>query len=116
METLHPVHVLFVKAVENLALCIFSKWQLYILVKALSGLLLALLIALLLIAAPVMAQRNCDYPFGELRSDRAYPDICIALPPPDLDCKDISVRNFRVFSSDPHRFDRDGDGIGCESR
>jgi len=76
-------------------------------IKALSGLLLALLIALLLIAAPVKAQRNCD---------RAYPDICIAPPPPDLDCKDISARNFRVLSPDPHRFDRDGDGIGCESR
>jgi hypothetical protein len=83
-------------------------------IKALSGLLLALLIALLLIAAPVKAQRNCDYPSGELRSKRAYPDICIAPPPPDLDCKDISARNFRVLSPDPHRFDRDGDGIGCE--
>jgi hypothetical protein len=85
-------------------------------IKVLSGLLLMLLVTLLAIAHPVNAQRNCDYPSGELRSKRAYPDICIAPPLPDLDCKDISARNFRVLSPDPHRFDWDGDGIGCESR
>jgi len=36
-------------------------------------------------------------------------------PPPDLDCGEISHRNFKVVGSDPHRFDGDGDGIGCES-
>jgi micrococcal nuclease len=35
-------------------------------------------------------------------------------PPPDLDCPEISYRNFRVIGSDPHRFDGDHDGIGCE--
>lgn len=44
----------------------------------------------------------------------AYPDICIAPPPPDLDCQDITHRNFRVLPPDPHRFDADQDGIGCE--
>ena len=34
-------------------------------------------------------------------------------PPPDLDCKDISG-SVRVGSSDPHRLDADGDGVGCE--
>ncbi|MBW4579499.1 MAG: excalibur calcium-binding domain-containing protein [Tildeniella nuda ZEHNDER 1965/U140] len=48
--------------------------------------------------------------------DAAYPDVCIPSPLPDLDCKDITFRNFRVLSPDPHRFDRDKDGIGCESR
>jgi micrococcal nuclease len=48
--------------------------------------------------------------------DPAYPDICIAPPPPDLDCKNIPYRNFRVLSPDPHRFDGDKDGIGCESK
>jgi hypothetical protein len=46
--------------------------------------------------------------------DPAYPTVCIPPPPPDLDCKDIPYRNFKVLPPDPHRFDRDKDGIGCE--
>jgi len=45
----------------------------------------------------------------------SYPDVCIPPPPPDLDCPDIPYRRFRVIGSDPHRFDADDDGIGCES-
>lgn len=46
----------------------------------------------------------------------AYPDSCIEPPPPDLDCGDLGLleKNFKVVGSDPHRFDRDGDGVGCE--
>jgi hypothetical protein len=46
----------------------------------------------------------------------SYPDArtCIKSPPPDLDCKDISFRSFKVVGSDPHGFDGDNDGIGCE--
>ncbi|MGP1382608.1 MAG: excalibur calcium-binding domain-containing protein [Thainema sp.] len=51
-------------------------------------------------------QTNCD---------PSYPDVCIAPPPPDLDCGEIEYRNFRVTGADPHRFDGDHDGIGCES-
>jgi len=47
--------------------------------------------------------------------DPSYPDVCIPPPPPDLDCKDIRFRRFRVLPPDPHRFDADHDGIGCES-
>ncbi|HAX24696.1 MAG TPA: hypothetical protein DCX80_06615 [Chloroflexi bacterium] len=60
--------------------------------------------------APVATQKpagNCD---------PAYPDVCIPPPPPDLSCKDIPYRRFRVLPPDPHGFDRDGDGIGCESK
>ena len=46
--------------------------------------------------------------------DPSYPDVCIPPPPPDLDCRDIPYRRFRVLPPDPHRFDRDRDGIGCE--
>lgn len=46
--------------------------------------------------------------------DPAYPDVCIPPPPPDLNCSEISARNFRVLSPDPHGFDVDGDGVGCE--
>lgn len=47
--------------------------------------------------------------------DPSYPTVCIPPPPPDLDCKDIPYRRFKVLPPDPHRFDGDGDGIGCES-
>lgn len=49
------------------------------------------------------------------KCDPSYPGVCIAPPPPDLDCKDIPYRRFQVLPPDPHRFDGDGDGIGCES-
>ena len=51
-------------------------------------------------------QTNCD---------PSYPDFCIPSPPPDLDCKDIPQKRFTVLQPDPHRFDGDKDGIGCES-
>ena len=47
--------------------------------------------------------------------DPSYPDVCIPPPPPDLDCGDIPHRNFRVLPPDPHRFDGDQDGLGCET-
>jgi hypothetical protein len=47
--------------------------------------------------------------------DPSYPGVCIPPPPPNLNCDDISFRNFKVTGSDPHGFDRDNDGIGCES-
>ena len=51
-------------------------------------------------------QPNCD---------PSYPDFCIQPPPPDLNCKDIPAKKFTVLPPDPHRFDGDKDGIGCES-
>jgi hypothetical protein len=47
--------------------------------------------------------------------DPAYPTVCIPPPPPDLDCGEITYRNFMVLPPDPHRFDGDRDGIGCET-
>jgi len=47
--------------------------------------------------------------------DPSYPDFCIPSSPPDLDCKDIPQKRFTVLQPDPHRFDGDKDGIGCES-
>jgi micrococcal nuclease len=47
--------------------------------------------------------------------DPSYPTVCIAPPPPDLDCADVPYRRFRVVPPDPHRFDGDHDGLGCES-
>ena len=47
--------------------------------------------------------------------DPSYPDFCIASYPPDLDCGDISQKRFTVLQPDPHGFDGNKDGIGCES-
>lgn len=47
--------------------------------------------------------------------DPSYPDVCIPPYPPDLNCKDVPYKRFRVLSPDPHGFDRDKDGVGCES-
>ena len=57
-------------------------------------------------AIPQVPADNCD---------PSYPTVCIPPPPPDLDCGDIPYRNFTVLPPDPHRFDADNDGIGCES-
>lgn len=47
--------------------------------------------------------------------DPSYPDTCIFPTPPKLSCTDIPHRNFRVKQPDPHDFDRDRDGIGCDT-
>jgi hypothetical protein len=52
------------------------------------------------------------------RCSPSYPDLCIPPPPPDLDCKDVrgGRRPFQVLPPNPHHFDRDRDGWGCEPR
>lgn len=57
-------------------------------------------------ATPTQAARQCD---------PSYPTLCIPPGAPDLDCGDVGVKNFTVLPPDPHRFDRDKDGVGCES-
>jgi micrococcal nuclease len=52
---------------------------------------------------------------GQGACDPAYPRVCIPPPPPDLDCRDVPYRRFEVLAPDPHRFDGDLDGVGCES-
>ena len=48
--------------------------------------------------------------------DRAYRGVCIPYPPPDLNRGDIEYRRFVVLPLDPHGFDGDRDGVGCEGR
>lgn len=48
--------------------------------------------------------------------DPSYPDVCIPPAPPDLDCKDVPYRNFVVLPPDPHNFDGNKDGRGCEGQ
>jgi hypothetical protein len=47
--------------------------------------------------------------------DPSYPGVCIPPPPPDLDCDQVPFTNFAVRPPDPHGFDGDGDGVGCET-
>ncbi len=56
-------------------------------------------------AAPANVASGCD---------PSYPDACIPPSPPDLDCGDVAPRRFTVYPPDPHRFDGDADGVGCE--
>ena len=46
--------------------------------------------------------------------DASYPGVCIPPPPPDLDCAEVPYSGFAVRGPDPHGFDGDGDGVGCE--
>ena len=46
--------------------------------------------------------------------DPCYPGVCIPLVSYDLDCPEVPFCQFRV-TCDPHRFDGDHDGVGCES-
>ncbi len=58
-------------------------------------------------AAPASAQ-SCD---------PSYPDFCIqpAYEVGDLDCYQVAAAWFTVYAPDPHGFDADYDGYGCES-
>lgn len=64
------------------------------------------------VAAPV-APAPIAPPVGNCHP--SYPGVCIPPAPPDLDCGEIAFRRFAVVPPDPHGFDGDGDGIGCES-
>jgi hypothetical protein len=47
----------------------------------------------------------------------SYPSLCIPKGSSDIDCPTLEKRgihDFKVIGSDPHRFDGDNDGIGCE--
>lgn len=50
-------------------------------------------------------QQNCD---------PSYPTLCLKIGIRDLDCEDIWATSFPVNPPDPHKFDRDTDGVGCE--
>jgi hypothetical protein len=47
--------------------------------------------------------------------DPNYRGTCIPNVDYDLDCGEVSAKDFEVVGADPHRFDRDRDGIACES-
>lgn len=64
---------------------------------------------------PTIAATPTRTPTPGQGCDPSYPTLCLPPPPPDLDCGNLAAKNFPVFPPDPHRFDTDRDGIGCES-
>lgn len=54
-------------------------------------------------------------PTGGSGCDPSYPTVCIRPGKPDLDCDDIPYTDFPVRGDDPHHFDDNRDGVGCES-
>jgi hypothetical protein len=63
----------------------------------------------------VAAARSAAPRVPRARCDASYPTICVPVDAGDLDCQEIGYANFTVVGSDPHGFDRDQDGIGCET-
>ena len=61
------------------------------------------------------SEQSTGLPGSAKDCDPSYPDFCILPPPPDLDCSDVSEKKFTVLQPDPHGFDGDRDGLGCES-
>jgi micrococcal nuclease len=55
---------------------------------------------------PIVPRAGCD---------PSYPTVCIPPYPPDLDCSDVPHKRFKVVGTDPHGFDGDRDGVGCET-
>jgi micrococcal nuclease len=55
---------------------------------------------------PIVPRSGCD---------PSYPTVCIPPYPPDLDCSDVPDKGFKVVGTDPHGFDGDRDGRGCET-
>lgn len=47
--------------------------------------------------------------------DPNYAGACIPVVGHDLDCGEIPFKRFQSIGSDPHGFDRDNDGLACES-
>jgi hypothetical protein len=72
-------------------------------------------IGLLALPSTMLNELQIDATTDNDDCDSSYPDTCIPSPPPNLNCGDISDKRFEVLPPDPHGFDRDGDGIGCES-
>jgi hypothetical protein len=71
---------------------------------------------LLLLDAVMEQLCHAISPIQPIDCNTSYPTVkpCVPNGSPDLDCKDIPQKNFPVVGPDPHGFDRDHDGIGCE--
>lgn len=76
-----------------------------------------LILALLLIASPVLAENSPKKPIDNSRKPTQPLPECVKT---DCDCNDFknqqeAQRVLDAFPNDPHRLDRDRDGIACEA-
>lgn len=67
----------------------------------------------------VIDQNDLEAPLTPSSGANCDPNYegCIPMYPPDLDCPDIRALGLAPvhrIAGDPHRLDRDGDGVGCE--
>jgi micrococcal nuclease len=63
---------------------------------------------------PEQVAKPTPAPAQRAGCDPSYPGVCIPAGP-DLDCPQVAFDDFDVVGDDPHRFDADRDGIGCDS-
>ena len=66
-----------------------------------------------LAGGPGTGRPSADADIGTKECSPAY-DVCIPPAPPDLDCGDVDYSDFIVRAPDPHGFDANQDGYGCE--
>ena len=65
------------------------------------------------IQPPVTLQEESSGGTASGQCDPNYEGACVPIVPYDLDCADVSGTVY-VIRDDPHGFDGDGDGVGCE--
>jgi hypothetical protein len=80
-----------------------------------SSIILGSIFSLAIVSMSSALHTNVVVASPDENCDPSYPDVCIASPPPNLNCDDVPYNNIKVEGDDPHGFDREGDGIGCES-
>jgi endonuclease YncB( thermonuclease family) len=65
--------------------------------------------------AVLLGSRGDTAALGKIQCSPDYRE-CVPPYPPDYDCGDlVNLGLIHVLGSDPHRLDRDGDGLACES-
>jgi hypothetical protein len=75
----------------------------------------ALIFTIVLSAASAIFSSISQTSAQDDNCDPSYPDVCIPPYPPDLNCPEVAHKDFSVLPPDPHGFDRNADGIGCET-
>lgn len=71
--------------------------------------------AAIAINTDVDSSKTTKQPSDQSSCSPAYPEVCIPDTGEDLNCADIPYSNVKVLPPDPHGFDGDSDGVGCES-
>lgn len=65
--------------------------------------------------APTTARPTTTAARSTSSCDPNYSGACVPAFPPDVNCGDLSAKDFSSIGSDPHGLDGDNDGVACES-